>query len=104
MEHPLKSIVENSQAIRQITKWVTELKPYDIKYEPRTTIKRQVMVDFIIEFTPEVSVQSDHLEGWTLNVEGASNNKGTNINIILATLKGSINEQSYTLGFPTSNN
>ena len=37
-------------------------------------------------------------------MDGASNNKGTSIDIVLATLKGSIIKQSYSLGFPTTNN
>jgi len=37
-------------------------------------------------------------------MDGASNYKGTDISIILATPKGFIIEQSYTLGFPTANN
>ena len=47
---------------------------------------------------------SDLLEGHTLNVDGASNNKGSKFDIILTTLEGTITEQSYTLGFPTTNN
>ena len=41
--------------------------------------------------------QPDHLEGWMLNVDGASNNKGLGIGIILTTLEGSIIEQSFIL-------
>ena len=47
---------------------------------------------------------SDLLEGQTLNVDGASNNKGSKIKIILTTPEGTIIEQSYTLGFPATNN
>ena len=103
-EHALNSIVENLQATGWIAKWTTELKPYYIKYEPRATMKGQVLADFIIEFNLEIQTQSDHLEGWTLNVDGASNNKGTATDIILTTPEVSIIEQSYTLGFPTANN
>jgi len=46
IECSLKSIMENPWAIRQIAKWATKLKPYGITYEPRTTIKGQILVDF----------------------------------------------------------
>ena len=37
-------------------------------------------------------------------MDGASKGKGAGIDIILANLEGSIIEQSYTLGFPATNN
>ena len=67
----------------------TELKPYGIKYELRMPIKRQVLADFITEFT---LARSDLLEGWMLNADGASNNKGSEIRITITTLEGSIIE------------
>jgi len=82
-EHPLKSIVENPQAARRIAKQATELKPYCIKFEPRMTVKGQDISDFIAEFTPAASLQSDLLEGWILNVDGALNNKDSGIGIVL---------------------
>jgi len=81
-KHPLKSIVENLQATGRIAKCATELKPYDIKYESRTTIKGQILTDFIAEFTLGAPTQSDLLEEWTLNMDEASNSKGTGIGII----------------------
>ena len=81
-----------------------ELKPYGIKYEPRTAIKGQVLADFIVKFTPEPSTPYNLLNGWALNMDVASNNKGSRIGIVLTTLKESIIEQSFTLGFPTTNN
>ena len=98
-EHPLKSIVENLQATGQIAKWATELRPYGIKYEPRTAIQEQVLANFITEFTLIAPTQSDLLEGGTLTVDGASNSKGSGIEMVLTTLEGSIIEQSYTLSF-----
>jgi len=37
-------------------------------------------------------------------MDGASNSKRVGIEIVLTTLEGYIIEQSFTLGFPTSNN
>jgi len=44
------------------------------------------------------------LEGWILNVNGASNSKVAGVRIVLTTLKGSNIEQSFTLGFLATNN
>ena len=42
-EHPLRSIVENQKAIRKFSKWIAELRSYRLRYEPRITIKGQVL-------------------------------------------------------------
>ena len=39
IEHPLRSIMENSEATGRISKWASKLRSYGLKYEPRTTIK-----------------------------------------------------------------
>jgi len=65
-----------------------ELRSYGLKYESRTSIKGHILVDFI-SGTTEYTYQ---LEGWTLNVDGASNSKGAGIDIILITPEGSIIE------------
>ena len=69
-----------------------KLKSCGIKYESRTTIKGQVLADFITEFTPRAPVQSDLPKGWTLNVDVALNSKGSGIEIILTILEGTIIE------------
>jgi len=102
-EHPLKSIVENSQATGRLAKWATELKSYVIKYEPRTAIKRPVLADFITEFTPGPLAQCNLLDGWIFNVDGVSKSKGFRMGIIFITPEGSIIEQSFTLGFHALN-
>ena len=50
-EHTLRSVKENPEAIRRILKWASELRPYGLRYEKRTTIKGQVIADFITDFT-----------------------------------------------------
>ena len=58
----------------------------------------------IAEFTLELPAPCDLLDGWILNVDEASNNKDFGIRIVFTTLEGSITEQSFTLGFPATNN
>jgi len=38
-EHPLRSVVKNSEATGRISKWASELRSYELRYEPRPTIK-----------------------------------------------------------------
>jgi len=65
-EHPLRSIMENPEAIRRISKWASELRSYGLRYESRTTIKDQVLADFIADFTPRDTEHADQLERWIL--------------------------------------
>ena len=39
IEHPLRSVVEDPEATKRISKWALELRSYGLRYEPRTTIK-----------------------------------------------------------------
>jgi len=80
------------------------LKPYGIKYEPRTTIKGYVLADFIVEYILRPPTQCNLLDGWVLNVDGASNNKSFRIRIVFTTPEESIIKQSFTLGFSATNN
>ena len=68
--------MENLEATGRISKWALELRSDGLRYELRTTIKGQVLADFISEFIPGATVQADQLEGWTLNLDRASNSKG----------------------------
>ena len=62
--------------------WAIELLEFKLVYKQKTTIKAQVLIDFIIEMTrPEVKrpIQQE----WTLCVDGLSNNKGSKTRVIL---------------------
>ena len=43
--------MRKSDYIGRIAKWGTKLGSYDVKYMPRTAIKGQILVDFVVEFT-----------------------------------------------------
>lgn len=48
-KHLLKSLLRKADFSGRILRWAVELGQYDIKYQPRTAIKAQVLADFIIE-------------------------------------------------------
>jgi ribonuclease HI len=52
----LRAILHNSNAIGNIAKWAAELVEFQLDFQPRHTIKSQVLVDFIVEWTPPPSV------------------------------------------------
>ena len=50
-DRTLPRVVRNLDAAGRLALWAIELSKFDIQYRPRTTIKGQVVVDFIAEFT-----------------------------------------------------
>jgi len=84
-EYPLRAIVKNLEASGRIAKWITEIRPLRVTFEPITSIKRRILADFIAEFTSGLSPQDTPLKGWVLNVDGASNSKSVGIGLVLTT-------------------
>jgi hypothetical protein len=50
----LWELLRNPKASARIAKWVAELSGYNITFEPRTTIKSQIMADFIVDWIEPV--------------------------------------------------
>ena len=111
-EQPLKAVLRSADFSGRISKWGAQLGAYDINYRPRTAIKGQVLADFITEFTPaemgpmwvnHVS-STQHMEGWRLYIDGASNSRGSGLGVVLTAPQGQMMELAIRLGFPASNN
>ena len=58
----LGDIINNADATGRVAKWGIELAAFDIKYQPRTAIKSQVLKDFIAYWTEamENTLMSTH--------------------------------------------
>jgi hypothetical protein len=68
----LGELFRNPEASARIAKWAAELSGYHITFEPRTTIKSQVLADFIVDWTGPVGPQQEHSEKvWTIHCDGA---------------------------------
>ena len=50
-DKPLLRAMSNPEAAGWLALWAIELSEFDIQYRPRTTIKGQIVADFIAEFT-----------------------------------------------------
>ena len=51
-EYSMKQILHKPETSGRLIKWAIELSEFDIKYKPMTTIKGQILSNFILEFTP----------------------------------------------------
>jgi len=76
---------------------------------PWTTVKRQVLADFIVEFAESAVIGMLVLlaivaPSWKVYTDGASNRKGARVGVVLITPEKLIMEKSLRLGFSTTNN
>jgi hypothetical protein len=58
----LGELFRNPEASTRIAKWATELSGYHITFEPRLTIKSQVLADIIVDWTGPVRPQEESSE------------------------------------------
>ena len=76
-EYSMKQILHKPETSRRLMKWDIELSEFDIRYKPRTTVKGQILVDFIMELTSAQSTEAIQLALdlpiWKLSVDGAAN-------------------------------
>ncbi|KAK3040937.1 hypothetical protein RJ639_028811 [Escallonia herrerae] len=50
-DQPLGKVLQNPDASGRLVNWSVELGEFDIKYQPRTSIKAQALSDFVVECT-----------------------------------------------------
>jgi len=50
-DKPLRRVIINLEAAGQMALWAIELSEFNIQYQPRMTIKGQVIANFITKFT-----------------------------------------------------
>ena len=117
---PLKTILQSADYTGRIAKWGTILGAFDIKYMSRTSIKGQVLADLVVEFIePEIeelptdgnkdeklvgTISQYCLSTWKVHVDGASNQKGSGVGLVLMSPKKVVIEKSLRLDFSTTNN
>ena len=117
---PLKAILRSANYTRRVAKWGTILGAFDIKYMPRTSIKGQVLADLVAEFTEPpveelkpaenmdeklVGTISQHGPSpWEVYVDGASNQKGSGVGLVLISPEKIIIEKSLRFDFSATNN
>ena len=86
--------------------WVIELSEFGIEFQPRLSMKGQVMADFVLEYSrrPSQRQEQSEKEWWTLRVDGASRSPGSGVRLLLQSPTRENLEQAIRLGFPASNN
>ena len=111
-KHLMKQILHKLETSGRLIKWAIELNEFDIRHKPRTAVKGQVLVDFIMEFTPsntlayptETTQLTPDLPIWRLSVDRVTNTQGCSTSLIMTSLDGIDVEYALRLGFQASNN
>ena len=114
-QYPIQAMFHKADFTCRIWKWGVKISSLGVKYLPRTTIKGQVLADFVAEFTPtseqknigETTSQENspkHSGWWKIYVDGASNAKGSGTGVVIITPDETVIERSIHLDFKTSNN
>ena len=117
---PLKSVLKSADYTGRIAKWGTILGAFDIKYMPRTSIKGQVLADLVAKFAEcpkEMDVENHNMGErsvgvvsvqcpmpWELYVDGAANQRGSGVGLVLVSLEKITIEKSLRLSFSATNN
>ena len=84
--------------------WAVELSEFDIQYHQRTTVKGQVVANFIAEFTLGDSQGADDARQWNIYTDGSSNRRVGGANVVIQIPEGDRIECMIRLDFPTTNN
>nr|XP_043615952.1 uncharacterized protein LOC122587853 [Erigeron canadensis] len=100
IDKPIRQMLAKPEVSGQLAKWAIELGEHEISFHPRTSIKGQILADFL-----EVqATQEEENPKWTLFTDGASNQEGSGAGLLL--IDPEEREYTYALrfNFPASNN
>ena len=102
---PLGDIINNTDATGRVAKWGIELSAFDIKYQPRTATKSQVLTDFIADWTEAMEkTPMPESKYWIMHFDGSKMKEGAGAGIILKSPKGDTMEYVHQIHFNASNN
>jgi hypothetical protein len=119
--YPLRAILHNSNATGNIAKWAAELAGFQLDFQPRHTIKSQVLADFVAEWTPAPGASEGPDQGtdplrpevrapvftgphWTLFFDGSARSKGAGAGVVLIDPHGEQLKYMVHLDFEATNN
>ncbi|XP_075640424.1 uncharacterized protein LOC142612194 [Castanea sativa] len=113
--NPLKYLMEKAVQDGKTTKWDLLLSEFDIKYVIQKYVKGREIANHLAHYSPEEAkeVQRDfsdedvmgiEVESWKMYFDGATNQSGSGIGVLLISPKGPHNPFFGRLNFPATNN
>ena len=114
MDH-LKYLMEKPMLDGKTAQWVQLLSEFDITYVTQNSVKGRVIADHLAhcslkeaeeiqgDFSDE-DIMGIEIESWKMYFDGATNQNGSGIGVLLISLKATNISFSGKLNFPTTNN
>ncbi|GKD17619.1 reverse transcriptase domain-containing protein [Tanacetum coccineum] len=100
-DQPIKQVMSRPDIAGRLQKWSIILGEHNITYRPRTSVKGQILADFLVEKPEEASADTSEKEvpqePWTLFMDGSSCIDGSGASLILTSPDGA--EFTYALRF-----
>ncbi|GKC46471.1 reverse transcriptase domain-containing protein [Tanacetum coccineum] len=107
-DQPIKQIISRPDVAGRLQKWSVMLGEHNITYRPRTSVKGQILADFLVEKPddnpPDTSVVKTPPEPWTLFTDGSSCVDGSGAGLILTSPEGTEFTYALRFQFTASNN
>lgn len=104
----LDRVLTKSNFSGRLAKWTIEQSEYDIRYQPRTVVKAQALVDFLAEVpntqAVDSEVESEAAPVWQAFVDGSSRVGGRGVGILLIAPSGEETRISIRLSYKAYNN
>nr|GEX69574.1 reverse transcriptase domain-containing protein [Tanacetum cinerariifolium] len=107
-DQPIKQVMTRPDAARRLQKWSIMLGEYNITYRPMTSVKGQILADFLVEMPGDVSQAAPAAvaqeKPWTLFTDGSSCVDGSGAGLILTNPEGVEFTYALRFQFAASNN
>ncbi|XP_022003508.1 uncharacterized protein LOC110900962 [Helianthus annuus] len=114
---PLQKVLRRPQLSGRLAKWAVELGEHSLEFKPRTTLKGQILVDFLAEVPEDEEKELLKWEAlereekgkeeeavWKLLTDGASSEEGSGVGITLTSPEGVELTYPIRLDFENTNN
>ncbi|GKV16373.1 hypothetical protein SLEP1_g27025 [Rubroshorea leprosula] len=102
---PLRKILQKPELSGRLIGWSVELSEYDLKFQPRTTIKGQAIADFLVEcISATKEEKAPEHPVWVLYVDGAASIEGSSAGAVLVGPDGFKSEHALRFKFQATNN
>jgi ribonuclease HI len=104
-DYLLDDILRNKDATGRITKWAVELGALNIDFKPRTAIKSQALVDFMVEWQKnQQPTPTERPEHWVMYFDGSLKLEGEGAGVLLISPKGEQLNYVLQIFWKVSNN
>src|SRR3954469_9967046 len=102
---PLADILNNIGATGRVAEWNIELSPRDLQFKHPTTIKAQVLPDFLVEWTEvQTPARPDLSNSWTMFFDGSKRQQGAGAGVVLISPKGTKLRHVLEINFSNASN